>query len=295
MPWTCVALSGHREGESTLIAEAIQHLAGRIAARGQVVLPLIEKGASLLPLEQVVNEGNAIFLGRNLGGNLAVKDAHALLQAFEKAHLRIVALEDAARRKQLDENLDDEALDAFGPLAERLHYEIVSIAVDDEGGQQVRLAIDEPAGLRVFDDERAIGRRATEAFDEERAIDGPVLARQQAHRDLGFIAVERATLEVAAPVDQADDGARLRLRRAHVAPVDPQMARAQSFDTSGADHRGRFFCRPGGCSRAGLDLRTRFRGHISLRACACGEASGQTTGAFRARFCSRSVSRGPWH
>ena len=72
-----------------------------------MVFALIQERPGLLPFQQVVNESNAVFLSRNLGRNLAMKDAHALLEAFEKPHLRIVALEDAARRKQLDKNLDE--------------------------------------------------------------------------------------------------------------------------------------------------------------------------------------------
>ncbi len=75
---------------------------------------------------------------------------------------------------------------------------------------------------------------------EKCAVDGHVFASEQADRDLGFVAVERAPVEAAALVGDAHDGARLGLRRAHVAAVHPQMAGAQPFDAARADDYGGF-------------------------------------------------------
>ncbi len=80
-----------------------------------------------------------------------MEHAHALLEPFEQAHLRIVALEDPFGREKLHQNFDESVLVAFGGLAQRLKHEIIAVAVHDERRQQVGFAVDQPVRVGIFD------------------------------------------------------------------------------------------------------------------------------------------------
>ncbi len=72
-----------------------------------------------------------------------MQDADPLFEPFEQAHLGVVALDNPLGREQLDQNFDEQALVAFGALAECLHDEVIAVAVDNQRGQQVCLAVDQ--------------------------------------------------------------------------------------------------------------------------------------------------------
>ncbi len=144
-------------------------------------------------------------------------------------------------RKKLHQNFDEQMLVALGSLAERLHNEVIAVAVDDQRRQQIAFAVDHAEGFRVFDNEFAIGNGLLKALGEKCAVDRHVLARQQPDRDLRFVAIESAPVEAPALVGQPHHGARLGLRGANVAAINPQVPEPESLDTSRADDH-RSFC-----------------------------------------------------
>src|ERR1700751_952866 len=103
----------------------------------------------------------------------------------------------------------------------------VPVVADDERRQMVRLAVDEPKGVRVLDNDFAVGGGAANAFGEECTIDGHIFAGKQADSDLGFVAVEGATLEVPPVVGKAYDGSSFRVGAADVTSIDPEVPRTQ--------------------------------------------------------------------
>ena len=129
-----------------------------------MILALVEKRTRLLPLWQIVGKGHAIFFYTNVGRNLSINDADALVESFEQAYLRVVPLKDALRRKQLDQDFDQHLLVAFGALAQSLHDEIIAVAVDNQRGKQVSFAVDDAECIRVFDDLLAVGDRLLQAL-----------------------------------------------------------------------------------------------------------------------------------
>ena len=136
-----------------------------------MIFALVEKRTRFLPLWQIVGKGHAIFLYANFGRNLAIKDADALFESFEQAHLRVVPFNDALRRKQIDQDFDQHLLVTFGALAQSLHDEIIAVAVDNQRGKQVGFAVDDAEGVGILDDLLAIGDGLLQALGEERAVD----------------------------------------------------------------------------------------------------------------------------
>ena len=56
---------GHAQGETTLIREAIEHLAAGIGASGAAIFPLIQKAAGLLPFQQIECEQHSVLAGED--------------------------------------------------------------------------------------------------------------------------------------------------------------------------------------------------------------------------------------
>ena len=104
----------------------------------------------------------------------------------------------------------------------------------------VGFAVDEPKGIRVLDNDFAVGGGVANAFRKECAIDGHVFACKQADGDLGFVAIEGAALEASAFVGNAYDGSSFRVGAADVTSIDPKVARAQPFYTARPDNDGTF-------------------------------------------------------
>src|ERR1041384_4591110 len=93
----------------------------------------------------------------------------------------------------------------IGGLGERLHAEAVRVAVDDQPGEEVALAVND--ALRALP--LRIGSRRVSQRDglleppaEEGVVDGLVLAAEHPHRDLAARAVEALADEPAALVGQ---------------------------------------------------------------------------------------------
>ena len=80
---------------------------------------------------------------------VAVQHLDRLLEPFERAHLGIVARQDARRREQLDEQLRHRRQQAIHALRQRLHDQVVAVAIDDERRQQIGFAVHQPVGGRV--------------------------------------------------------------------------------------------------------------------------------------------------
>ena len=68
----------------------------------------------------------------------------ALLETFEQAYARVVARQNAGGRRQLGEQSRDLRETPIHRLRERLHDEVLRVAVHDQRRQPVRFAMDEP-------------------------------------------------------------------------------------------------------------------------------------------------------
>ncbi len=82
-------------------------------------------------------------------GTVPVLHRHVLLQALEQTDAWVIAGQDPGRLEAIDEQRDEVRKQAIGALHERLEHQIVAIAIDDESGQAVGLAVDHPIGCGV--------------------------------------------------------------------------------------------------------------------------------------------------
>src|SRR5439155_702463 len=74
-------------------------------------------------------------------GHLAVEQAHPLVEALQRSHAGIVALEDARRPQQLDEDPRQLILAGFASLRQGLHDEVVAVSIDVQRGQPGPFAV----------------------------------------------------------------------------------------------------------------------------------------------------------
>src|SRR5215469_6943911 len=169
------------------------------------------------------------------GGHFAVHGGDALVEALEKADLRIVALEDALGLKEFNEEFDEQALVPFGPLAQGLDGEIVAVAIDDQRWQPVALTVSQPVSVGILDHDAAIGCRALEAFAKEGAVGRNVLAREQANGNLRFVTIKSAAEKAVTLVGDAHDGARLGRGATHIAAIHPKVAGANTVHAARAN------------------------------------------------------------
>ena len=119
------------QAEAPDIAEAIEDLATGMVSDGTVVFALVEKGPRLLTFVQVVEKCEAVLSSLNFRGNIAIEHRDALVQSLEETNLWVVALDNALRGKQHEENFGKERLSPLGSLVEGLDDQVVFITLDD--------------------------------------------------------------------------------------------------------------------------------------------------------------------
>ena len=230
----------HGEREPALIGEAVEHPAARVAGRRRVVLALVEERPGLLPLPGVDADGHRALAHVDRLGHGAADELHLLLEPLQLPHARVVPRQDAGGRDELLEQADQVGQQPVRPLRERLHDEAVAVPIDDERGQQVRLAVHQPVRGGVDAERRAVGDRALEAPTPQPEVGGLVAARQHAQRDLGSIAEERPADRAAAGPDHGDGVAAAGADLGDVGPVDPRMAAADALGAPAGDDGGGF-------------------------------------------------------
>ena len=94
-----------------------------------------------------------------------------LLEAFERADLRIVAREDALGAGDLGEQRHQRRRQAIHALRQGLHHQVVAVAVDDQRRQQVGLAVHEAKRGGVNLQRVAEANRRVEPRAPERIVD----------------------------------------------------------------------------------------------------------------------------
>ena len=80
-------------------------------------------------------------------GNFARQDRGFERQLLFGANRDVVARDDAARLEDFVQAGRDLVLGGIHALVERLHHEVVAVAIDHQGGQQVGLAVDHAIGV----------------------------------------------------------------------------------------------------------------------------------------------------
>ena len=131
----------------------------------------------------------------------------------------------------LGEQLHERRRQAIHPLRQRLHHEIVVVAIDDQRRQQIGFAVHEAEGggvdlQRVAEPDRRVEPRAPEGVVDRRLIRRNC-AGDHADRDLRLIAEERVAEEAVARPAHLDDRAGLGIDDVgDVGSIDPGMSAA---------------------------------------------------------------------
>src|SRR5262249_16912862 len=193
------ATGERRDREAAGVAEAVEHLAARgELAHALPVLALIEEEAGLLALLDVDAEVEPVLDDRAARRvAVAAREADAGGQRLELAHLGVGALEDRLRRGELRERVEDRVAPALDARGEELRHQHVRVAVDDQAGQAVGLAVHQAQRVGVAPCRQRLAQR-------ERALDAPA---------------EESRVHFLARVEGPHASADLRLRAVRGAPV----------------------------------------------------------------------------
>ncbi|MFM2054403.1 MAG: hypothetical protein RL456_2440 [Pseudomonadota bacterium] len=169
------AAGQRRDAEAAGVAVAVQHrLASELAhqAREQrPVLALVEVVAGLVAFLDVDGQPDVVLVQRDGGRAFAAQPALDGLQALHLAHAGVAALEQARAAGGRPQRVGDRGLPALGAGAEELGAEDVVVAVDDQAGQAVGLAVDQPHAVAPDAQPRAHRHRRLDAAAEEVRVD----------------------------------------------------------------------------------------------------------------------------
>jgi hypothetical protein len=144
-----LALRRQRQREAAVVTERVQQSARRVLRRGDAVLALIEEESRLLATMRIDEIGNRSFAHLDDVWHRAVEDFDPLFEPFQQPYAWIVPRKYPERPNELNQQLREFGKQSIDALRKRLHDQIVAIAIDDEGGQQICFAMNEAIRGRV--------------------------------------------------------------------------------------------------------------------------------------------------
>ena len=211
------------EGEGAGVGEAVQHLCPPAEGLdGQAVELLVEEEAGLLPLGHIDQVADAVFHDLHLGGEFPAEEAVRRRKPLPGPLPGVAALIDApdcdaVGGEDLQQQVDDGALEPLHPHRGGLQHQHLAELVHHQPGEEVRLAEDEPAAGGV-DHPLAVVPGGLHPPPEEGGVDLLVEAPgEHPQPEPGAAVVEPPAEGVAVKVPQGDDVA---VRRIPFDPVD---------------------------------------------------------------------------
>ena len=199
--WQCGARCSAKPPVDVKQSSARPPRAYRAAA--EVILALVEKDAGFLAMAQIGAQRESVDMDfdrlRNFANHGGFEGQVLLL-----AHRRIVAYQNARWMEEFVERGEDIALGGVHSLIERLHGEVVSVAIDDEGGKQVGLPVHHAVGVAVLHYAAAVSFGRGQAAQVERAVDCFGLGREQTQRNLARCRIVRRSQGAALRVEHGD-------------------------------------------------------------------------------------------
>ena len=206
-----------------------------VLAGPEVVLPLVEEGAGLLPAEDVEAHPDLALAQLERPGLRPGHDALHLRQPLQLADPHVVPLHHRPEPERVDEHPGQPRLAAVGGRHERLDHRHVAVAVGHQPRQQIGLAVHQPDEALVPEAPRAERDRVGDPAGQELVVDRHLVAGDEPERDLGAGRPEGLALEPPAPVHHRHRVARLDARGdlLHVRPVDPEVAAGDPLDEVG--------------------------------------------------------------
>jgi hypothetical protein len=220
---------GQAQREAAVIAEPVEDAAVRIPRRRLAVFPLVEEEPGLLPLAQVHVILHGALAHEHGLRHLAVQHGHVAVQPLEVSNLGIVPGENPGRRCQLDEQPGDVRQQSVRPLRQRLHNEVITIAIHDERWQEVRLAVHEAIGGGIQREGGAEGDGLLQSRPDQRLARHGLADGQHAQRDLRSVAEEGGANRAVARADDLHDVAGAGRDTHDVGTIDPGMTAANTL------------------------------------------------------------------
>ena len=193
----------HLEREAAGVGEAVERTAAGVLAGAQVVLPLVEEGAGLLPGEQVEPEAHRPLADLHRARVLPQRPTPFTWASPSSSRTRTSFRSSTARSpSSAAEQRGQQLLAPLGPGHQRLDHPHVAVAVGHQPGQQVGLSVNHaPEGL-LAEGAPPQPRRRGDAPGEEALVDRLLVAGEQADGDLRALRPEGLALEAAPPVHQ---------------------------------------------------------------------------------------------
>ena len=146
-----------------------------------------------------------------------------LVQTLEQPDLGIVSGQDTQGLQHVDERRHDVPQQPIHALRQRLHHQVVPVAVHDKRREEIGFAVHHSV-------RRGVDRQAApkvggtgNARPNQRRVGDCLAERQHPQRDLRAVAEERRAQGALAGTDHADDGAGVCVGIPDVGPVDPRV------------------------------------------------------------------------
>ena len=207
-----------------MVAEAIEQPSARVPGGGRAILALIEEQPGLLALPQIDVVLDAAFGDGDRFGDIARQHLHALLESLEDSCARIVARQNAARVQHLAQCAGNRRQQTIGSLGQRLHHQIVAVAIDDERGKQIGFAMDQTVRRRVDGERLPESNRRFDAPPDQGGVRRLLSGRQHPQRDLRRAAVHGMSQRTAARIADQHDLAAFRANVCYIGAIDPRVA-----------------------------------------------------------------------
>ena len=132
--------------EAAVVAEAVEQTPARVARRGLAVFALVQEEPGLLAGPQIHFVLHRAFAHHDGVRHRTGQLLDVLIQALQEAHLGIVAGQDASRCQRFLQRGDHVGYQRVHPLRQRLHHQIVPVAIHDQRGQQIGFTVHQAIG-----------------------------------------------------------------------------------------------------------------------------------------------------
>jgi hypothetical protein len=185
---------------------------------------LVEKESRFLALPEVGVEMDSHFLYRHAARDFSTERAFDLLQSFQRSNLGVISFQDGGWRYHFGREACESLFELVRPLGERLHDQVITVSIDDEGADSVGFTVDPTVSVRRRYRSLPELQRALQLSPPEAIINVFLLGGDQSERDLRPVAIESPAEVLFSGPHNVDDIPGSDVRRRYIGPVDPEVS-----------------------------------------------------------------------
>ena len=164
------AVAGRGKAEAPGVGEHVQHfLVAADVGQPEPVVALIEEVTRLHRPQRVDVVEQAVLANADFSLRLTHQPLRNLRQAIALAERHVVALANAARLKQLTEDLDQHGFALIEPRRGRLDDEVIGVLVDGESRQAIAFRVNQAEAVGAFAGQAR--RRASLVCGQDAAVE----------------------------------------------------------------------------------------------------------------------------